>query len=32
MDVIPAPYQVPGRLGQARNGKLEKTFVFIYIY
>jgi len=27
MTVIPAPYQVRGRLSQARNDKLYKTYV-----
>jgi hypothetical protein len=30
-DVIPAPYQVRGRLSQARNDKPDKIYVVTYI-
>ena len=30
-DVIPAPYQVRGRLSQARNDKLDNIYVVMYI-
>jgi hypothetical protein len=29
--LIPAPYQVRGRLSQARNDKLDKIYVVMYI-
>jgi hypothetical protein len=31
-NVIPAPYQVRGRLSQARNDKPYKTYVVMYKY
>ena len=30
-DVIPAPYQARGRLSQARDDKLDKIYVVMYI-